>query len=118
MYRPASHRNAPAALLVATLALGLAAGCTDEGPSKVLVSAITLSPAAPSVAVGQSLTLTATGVRNNTPDPLTDCLWTVADSATLSLSGSGGKLAVKGLRVGSTKVTASARGLSASVVVQ
>lgn len=76
---------------------------------------IELTPAAPTLAIGTTLQLTATGIfSDGTNAAITDATWRSADEAILTVSASGLVSAIAG---GTTQVTASKSGVSATLLV-
>ncbi|MDP3158216.1 MAG: Ig-like domain-containing protein [Archangium sp.] len=82
------------------------------GPS---LTRIELTPASPTLAIGTTLQLTATGIfSDGTTAALTDATWSSADQTLLTVSSTG---LVSALAGGSTQVTASKAGVSGTLTV-
>ena len=76
---------------------------------------IELTPASPTLAIGTTLQLSATGIfSDGTTAALTDATWSSADEAILTVSSSGLVTALSG---GTVQVTASKSGVSATLAV-
>lgn len=101
---------------LAILSLWLLVACGDNKLGTVGVTALQLSPAAPTVAAGGSVQITATAVLANdtTRDVTSEAAWSTSDTAVATVDASGN---VTGVASGTAQIAASFEGVQASVTV-
>jgi hypothetical protein len=97
-----------------TATLGSIAGSATLGVAQASLLSIAITPANPSVGLGASQQLTATGQYsdNTTQDLTASVSWNVLNNAVVSVSGQG---EATGLGIGSTTISASSGGVTGSV---
>lgn len=101
-------------ILAAPLSLVACGGDGGGGTDPVLVDAVNVGPANPSVQVGQSVQLSATPV-DDSGDPLPRAVtWTSLNEAVATVSASG---LVAGVAPGSASIRATSEGVNGSVTV-
>ncbi|MFN7133321.1 MAG: Ig-like domain-containing protein, partial [Myxococcales bacterium] len=103
------------------LVLSVVAGCSRTSPRQPRepIVAIQLDPPQPVVPIGEERVVTAQGIKaDGSTVALDDVEWSSSDESRVSLTPELGTVKLKGLGPGDVKLTATARGIGASIDVR